>query len=79
MLDPTATRRAPTWLLATVVVALYPWSWLVNQWFAANRYYEPLLNASGGLLYPNLQVCLPTILVWLAIFRLAGLRLADIG
>lgn len=73
------TRRAPNWLLITVLLVLYPWSWFVNQWFTANGHYRYLLQASDGLLAPNLQVCLPTILIWLAVFRIAGLRLADIG
>ncbi|MCR9245030.1 MAG: CPBP family intramembrane metalloprotease [bacterium] len=73
------TRRAPTWLLATVLLVLYPWSWFVNQWFMANEHYRYLLRASDGLLFPNLQVCAPTILLWLLVFRLAGLRFADIG
>lgn len=81
MEDLSASRRAPTWLLVVVLVLLYPWSMGVNLWFAApeNRYYEPLLRASNGLLWPNLQACLPTIAIWLVIFRFGGLRLADIG
>lgn len=79
MFDLQQTRRAPTWLVVVVLLALYPWSVLVNQWFAANHYYEPLVVATNGLLYPNLQVCLPTVIVWLLVWRAAGLRLGDVG
>ena len=74
MADLLQSRCAPTWLLVFVLAVLYPWSWFVNQWWAANKKYEWLLQASDGLLYPNLQICLPTVIVWLVIWRAAGLR-----
>lgn len=73
------TRRAPTWLLVTVLVLLLPWSWFVNLWYAPRELYKPLLDASGGLLYPTFQTCLPTVLCLIALVKAAGLRLRDIG
>lgn len=79
MLDLSQTRRAPTWLVVAVVGSVYPWSWFVNQWFAANGHHERLLHASAGLISPSLQVCLPTVILFLLATRVAGLRLADVG
>jgi len=77
-IDPE-TRRAPNWLLLSILIALLPWSWVVNIWFVDGRYYEPLLHASRGLLHPSMQVCLPTILALLLLFRVAGLAPRDVG
>lgn len=77
-IDPP-TRRAPTWLLVTTALLLVPWSCAVNLWFAERELYRPLLHASGGLLHPALQACLPSVVGFLLLFRLGGLRLADVG
>jgi membrane protease YdiL (CAAX protease family) len=73
------TRRAPTWLLVVTAASLLPWSYAVNLWFAPRELYSPLLRASHGLLQPALQVCLPSIVLYLLLFRAGGLRLRDTG
>ncbi|MFO1076817.1 MAG: CPBP family intramembrane glutamic endopeptidase [Planctomycetota bacterium] len=70
---------SPRWLLATTIAGVLSWSCAVNLWFAPNRLYEPLLHASRGLLDPRLQVALPTVLGFLLLCRLGGLRPRDVG
>lgn len=79
MSDPTATRRAPTWLLVAVIGGLVPWSCVANFWFAGRELYVPLRDASDGLLHPSLQVGLPSVVFWVALMRVGGLRFCDFG
>lgn len=79
MTDLLQTRRAPTWLLVAVIASLVPWSCCVNLWFAEQKLYRPLYQATAGLLSPALQVGLPSVILYVAMLRLGGLRGADFG
>ena len=71
-------RTTGTWLVITALTLL-PWSAAVNLWFAKQKLYLPLVEASGEWLQPALQVCLPSICLYLLFFRLGGLRPRDLG
>lgn len=79
MTSGLASRRAPVWLLVVTGLVLLPWSMAVNLWFAEQGHWRPLLHASDGWLHPALQACLPSVAVYLLLFRCGGLRLSDVG
>lgn len=79
MADPPNTRQAPVGWLIIVGALLIPWSCLVNLWFAPNELYQPLLRLSKGLIYPAMQVALPTLLIFLLAQRAVGMRPRDVG
>lgn len=51
----------------------------MNLWFAKQKLYLPVVEASGGWLQPALQVCLPSVALYLLFFRLGGLKPRDLG